>query len=380
MEALKQLFKLKAEFVRSQTDSGSPPTDEQLASFLSNLTAETGLAIRGTPRKVQNAVRQKFSEAGWDTRSNSSIRDEPPTVEELYEFLDSTIDVLETFEPPIEPTEEELEDPRLACHRLWDLDTNRLTPEVEYSIALQSGKKPYQEGDRAPNPLFNYVNEAALSKPTYSTFIALLDNYTAAVGTGEVVTGEERQETIDFIEAVMATPCMRYAHQYLVSKGQAPESETAFKNLLHQTWFALYSRGHNVDDSSGFEHVFVGESRRGEVTGLHNWIQIYSEEKKGRLDYLGYIFPRRRGYDDNPEETEQLITTQFEWNGDLKKVSSSFVGVSPEFELALYTLLFLLDQEKTKADIGPYSVEVTTYIFRGHGKNCIGSAFPSDTS
>lgn len=53
MEALKQLFKLKAEFVRSQTDSGSPPTDEQLASFLSNLTAETGLAIRGTPRKVK---------------------------------------------------------------------------------------------------------------------------------------------------------------------------------------------------------------------------------------------------------------------------------------------------------------------------------------
>lgn len=55
------------------------------------------------------------------------------------------------------------------------------------------------------------------------------DNYTAAVGTGEVVTGEERQETVDFIEAIMATPCMRYAHAYLVSKGQAPESETDFK-------------------------------------------------------------------------------------------------------------------------------------------------------
>lgn len=55
------------------------------------------------------------------------------------------------------------------------------------------------------------------------------DNYTAAVGSGEVVTGEERQETIDFIEAVMATPCMRYAHQYLVKAGAAPESETAFK-------------------------------------------------------------------------------------------------------------------------------------------------------
>lgn len=32
------------------------------------------------------------------------------------------------------------------------------------------------------------------------------------------------------------------------------------------------------------------------------------------------------------------------WNGELKEISSSFVGVSPEFELALYTLLFLLDK------------------------------------
>lgn len=38
------------------------------------------------------------------------------------------------------------------------------------------------------------------------------------------------------------------------------------QNLLHQTWFALYSRGHGADDSSGFEHVFVGEIKSGEVT------------------------------------------------------------------------------------------------------------------
>lgn len=44
-----------------------------------------------------------------------------------------------------------------------------------------------------------------------------------------MVTGEERAETVAFIEAVMATPCMRYAHKYLASKGQAPESETGFK-------------------------------------------------------------------------------------------------------------------------------------------------------
>ncbi len=26
----------------------------------------------------------------------------------------------------------------------------------------------------------------------------------------------------------------------------------------------------------------------GKITGLHNWIQYYIEEKKGKIDYLGW--------------------------------------------------------------------------------------------
>ncbi|CAN0470210.1 unnamed protein product, partial [Scytosiphon promiscuus] len=44
----------------------------------------------------------------------------------------------------------------------------------EYSIDLQSGKKPYSEGDRAPNPLFKYVHEDVFKKPTYAAFVKLL--------------------------------------------------------------------------------------------------------------------------------------------------------------------------------------------------------------
>lgn len=53
MEALKSLFKAKAEFVRSSEDEGNSPTDEQLESFMRNLSAETGLALRGAPAAVR---------------------------------------------------------------------------------------------------------------------------------------------------------------------------------------------------------------------------------------------------------------------------------------------------------------------------------------
>lgn len=45
-------------------------------------------------------------------------------------------------------------------------------------------------------------------------------------------------------------------------------------------------------NSSAFEHVFVGETREHDVTGFHNWIQFYLQEKARKLDYRGFF---RRG-------------------------------------------------------------------------------------
>ena len=60
-------------------------------------------------------------------------------------------------------------------------------------------------------------------------------------------------------------------------------------------WFRSYTREVR-DDSSGFEHVFVGEARNGEIMGLHNWIQFSDQEQKHKLDYKGYIYPRVHRY------------------------------------------------------------------------------------
>lgn len=43
------------------------------------------------------------------------------------------------------------------------------------------------------------------------------------------------------------------------------------------------------EDSCGFEHVFVGETKYGkEIMGLHNWVQFYLQEKLNFVDYKGY--------------------------------------------------------------------------------------------
>ena len=54
--------------------------------------------------------------------------------------------------------------------------------------------------------------------------------------------------------------------------------------------------------------------------------------------------PRRDGWS-TPDEYSQLVTIQFKWDGLVKHMGSSFIGVSPAFELALYTLCYLAGEE-----------------------------------
>lgn len=73
-----------------------------------------------------------------------------------------------------------------------------------------------------------------------------------------------------------------------------------------------------------------------------------------------------------PDSHTQLLTVQFEWHGVLKKNSSIFIGTSPEFEIALYTLCFFEGEEDNYLTLGPYEVNVKVYHL---GENALGSAF-----
>ncbi|XP_020231251.1 poly(U)-specific endoribonuclease-B [Cajanus cajan] len=275
------------------------------------------------------------------------------------------------FRAGVEPSEDELADLSRACEKLWHLDSNRLTPNKDYEIDCGEGKKAYQKEDMAQGSLFTWVNDDVFRKPTFARFLSLLDNYNPHQGCKEVVTSEERQEQASFIEEISRTAPIKYLHRYLASKGIVSESYQEFKRMMTNLWFDLYGRGGTSGSSSAFEHVFVGEIKQaGEVSGFHNWLQFYLEEEKGRIDYQGYILPRRRG--EFPDSETQLLTIQFEWNGVLKSVSSTLVGVSPEFEIALYTLCFYVGGEDNHIQLGPYEVNIKCYRLG----NRIGSVFP----
>ncbi|XP_050223466.1 uncharacterized protein LOC126673383 isoform X2 [Mercurialis annua] len=289
----------------------------------------------------------------------------PPSEQEYSDEVEDSTNLV--------PSQEELADFSQACNKLWELDMNRLVPGKDYRIDCGEGKKIYEKEDMAQGSLFSWLNEDVLRKPTFSRFCSLLDNYNPIEGGKEVITSEETQEQAAFIEEISRTAPIKYLHKYLARKGILSEDSRDFRRTLTSLWFDLYSRGGTSASSSAFEHVFVGEIKNHEeqkVSGFHNWLQFYLEEEKGTVDYQGYVFPRQRGQ--IPDSETQLLTAQFEWNGVLKSVSSILVGVSPEFELALYTLCYYVGGEDNHVELGPYPINIKCYRFR----DCIGSVFP----
>jgi poly(U)-specific endoribonuclease len=259
--------------------------------------------------------------------------------------------------------------------KLWNLDDNKCFPGVDYEIDLQGYVNSARDvkGDFARNKLFTWVDEnKVFSRPTYKAFHALLDNYEMEIGKEEVVTWAEKQENYTFLNEIMKTKVMKEAHRFLVSKNAAPADEGKFKEMLHDIWFKLFRRqGARGNDSCSFEHVFVGEGRGSEMIGLHNWIQFYLQEKAGNINYHGY-FRKSTVRDD---EIIRLLAVQFTWKEIKgKPLCSVFIGTSPEFEIAAYTITLLLDKDgKTDVKLGEYEVEITVHSFGYQRK--LGTAY-----
>lgn len=80
-------------------------------------------------------------------------------------------------------------------------------------------------------------------------------------------------------------------------------------------------------------------------------------------------------YSMQPDDDDHVLNVQFSWHGLVKPVASAFVGVSPEFEMAIFSILFLTSTEKTTTavvNLDEYQLEM---VVHRHGRS-IGTAYP----
>jgi len=369
------LLEQRIQWVEHQLSLGPEPPLDIKSKLHKEVSDRVNVLVQQAPVRVKRMVNSAFSSVGWDAQRGAAIVTSI-SMAKLVGALKELVGTLNNYNlEPVEPTRGELGDIRAAAARLWELDHNRLVPGTDFQLDIQGEKSPSDHRDVADRPLFKFVDQSHLDKPTFKAFLKLLDNYNADEGKAEVVTPEEAAENEFFLNLCMDTAPLQYVHKWLAANRKAPADRESFLRSLNTAWFGLYRRK-VPNDSSGFEHVFLGEREEGKVVGLHNWLQIRSEEIAGRLNYKGKIRARRRPPDGFP--TEQLMTIQFEWEGVEKFISTSFVGTSPEFEIALYSLCFFSGEQATPVQLGPHKVLVKAFKIDQRGGPFIGSSFPEE--
>ncbi|MBN3307199.1 ENDOU endoribonuclease, partial [Amia calva] len=260
---------------------------------------------------------------------------------------------------------------------LFSVDENKASPS-QLTISPQTlipNSETATQQDLSPRPLFSYVDKALFSRPTFSSFAALLDNYHRKTGVSEAFSPVQLQEQVTFLQAAIShTAVGQKLYNFLNSK-KWYSSEAEFLQDLQMMWFGLYSRSSGQLDSSGFEHVFAGEIKGSKVSGFHNWIQFYLLEKQGLMNYYSHNFDGPwTGYPD-------VLGMQFNWDGFFKQVGSALIGSSPEFDLALYSLCYIARPGKQcRLSLGGKQLAIQTYTWDkstyGDGKKYIASAYP----
>ncbi|CAG5125713.1 unnamed protein product, partial [Candidula unifasciata] len=247
---------------------------------------------------------------------------------------------------------------------LWNNDVNRLAAG-DITLNYQGHVPATKQVDISSQKLFTSVNENKLSGPTYQTFMSLLDNYIPDKGVRESLTTGERNENTAFLNAILNTKVMTVLLSYLQCRGFV-NNQADLRSVLTKLWLDFYPRSETstVNDTSGFEHVMVGEYKSStEVNGFHSWLSFYQKEKAGQLNYYGYV---------SKGET-RLIAAMFRWNKRIKPLGSFFFGVSPEFDIAIYTLCYLTNPNKRcSVVLDGHKVNIQTLNSSGH----IGTAYP----
>ncbi|KRZ06545.1 Elongation factor Ts, mitochondrial [Trichinella zimbabwensis] len=198
--------------------------------------------------------------------------------------------------------------------------------------------------DKANGPLdklVKYVSPEALQLPTVQALFDLAKYYTPQLGIKEDETAEKMQKIEAFLDEVMKSNVIKLlVHHFKLAGFQEADTVDEFRQWIKKTWFTTYARRNEegINDSSLFEHFFFGETVEDEekVLGLHYWLRYFLLENAGQITYLGYKM----------KETESYATVAYKWNGFRKDSGTMLLRTTPEFEIALFSIGYLLKPKR----------------------------------
>ncbi|KAI6176016.1 Endoribonuclease [Aphelenchoides bicaudatus] len=193
--------------------------------------------------------------------------------------------------------------------------------------------------DAAPQPLFSKVNEDLLKTGSYAKLLALRKYFNPITGVAESQSAAKSQAIEDFYDTVWKSKPFGWLIQYLRDKHHPwAVNPATLRAAIKQIWFDNFSRAKGRLDSSAFEHVFFGEEKNNEVSGMHNWAVMYELEKQAseKFNYRGY---QKKQYD-------VIASVNLMWRGYEKPVGSFFANSSPAFDFSVLTACFLTHRGK----------------------------------
>jgi len=255
-----------------------------------------------------------------------------------------------------------------VCQDMWNKAENNLVVGMDLKVDKTS-----------PQGLFQLLEngKTKTKKNEFVTFAALLESYSPDSKDGKL----EREMKVEAFLKEMAQPGgpLEQAFKYLQGKVLLPTTKMEdFLKLLRDTWFQEYEvrEGQLL---SGFEHVFLGDIYKEPKTsqehyeGFHNWYSFLLEQEKKKITQVNV----KSGNIKRETEPPFIASLQFEWNG-LTKVqpnnpgkrgsSSMFVGTSPGFEFALFSICFLqFKGELSSCNIGKSSITILALDPSVHG-------------
>jgi len=257
-----------------------------------------------------------------------------------------------------------------AIKTIWSLEEKQ-RPKYgsDYEICFQGHLDRQHGKDMSTKPFVCKLDHKVLERPTVKALSALWDNYNRVDGQPEDITPEEVKENNKFLDLVMESEIMKEVHATLTNKKKADPDPAKFRETLYRLWFGAYARrsSSSIKDSSGFEHVFMGEvnNYKHTIGGFHNWLHLWYEEQHHHLNYYGYFVK---------SQSPLIQTLRFNWYGTMKPIGSCFVGTSPEFEMSLYTLIYMMGYSKAHFDLGGTKVMITCWPTGD--KRHIGTCYP----